>query len=132
MNMTRVLIVDDDADTLALYAIALTASGFATDKAATGREALAAVHRAGPQVIITDLNLPDCNGVELCADMRAAGGSALLGIIVLSGNSDAEQHARARQAGAAEVLVKPCLPSDLEGAIRKTLANASAKAESGG
>ncbi|RPJ77298.1 MAG: response regulator [Acidobacteria bacterium] len=124
----RVLIVDDDEDTLTLYSFALSASGLAVDRATTGAAALAAARSRPPAVVVTDLTLPDVDGIQLCTALRAAVGPGLLGLIVLSGTSDAEQRARARQAGATDVLVKPCLPDDLERVIRRALASA----ESGG
>ena len=120
----RVLIVDDDRDTLTLYAFALSESGLLVDQATTGAEALAAARANPPAVIVTDLTLPDVDGVDLCGKLRAAAGSGLSGLIVLSGTSDAAQHERARKAGASEVLTKPCLPGDLEHVIRAALSSA--------
>lgn len=124
----RVLIVDDDRDTLTLYTFALGDSGLLVDQATTGAEALAAARAHPPAVIVTDLTLPDVDGIELCRELRVAAGPGLSGLIVLSGTSDAGQHDRARRAGATEVLTKPCLPADLEGVIRAALSSA----ESGG
>jgi CheY-like chemotaxis protein len=121
----RLLIVDDDVDTLALYTLALDGTGLVVSQAATGREALEAVRANSPEVVVTDLTLPDIDGIELCAALRSAAGPGLAGLIVLSGTSDPDQHARARRAGATEVLTKPCLPSDLERAIRKALSSQS-------
>ena len=120
----RVLIVDDDLDTLTLYSFALSASGLHVDQAKTGAEALAAVRSARPAVVVTDLTLPDVDGIELCRQLKAAAGPGLLGLIVLSGTSDAGQQERAWKAGATEVLVKPCLPTELERVIRDALASA--------
>jgi len=120
----RVLIVDDDRDTLTLYAFALGESGLVVDQATTGAEAVAAARANPPAVIVTDLTLPDVDGIELCGELRVAAGPGLSGLIVLSGSSDAAQHERARRAGASEVLTKPCLPADLEGVIRAALSSA--------
>ena len=117
----RVLLVDDDADTLALYSLALTASGMTVDLATTGEAALAAARSSPPAVIVTDLTLPDVDGIELCPPLQAAAGPSLKGLIILSGSSDTDQHERARQAGATAVLTKPCLPEDLERFIRAAL-----------
>jgi CheY-like chemotaxis protein len=124
-----VLLVDDDIDTLVLYAVALGTSGLVVAQATTGAAALAAARATAPEVVVTDLTLPDMDGIELCAALRGAAGPGLSGLIVLSGSSDAEQQERARQAGAAEVITKPCLPADLERVIRKVAASGGSKAE---
>lgn len=117
----RVLIVDDDADTLALYGLALRASGLVVEQATTGGQALETARARPPEVVVTDLTLPDIDGIDLCAALRNSLGPTLAGLIVLSGTSDPDQHERARQAGATDVLTKPCLPGDLEQVIRRAL-----------
>ena len=118
----RVLLVDDDPDTVGLYSLALRGSGLVVDVATTGAAALASARQAPPAVVVTDLNLPDVDGADLCASLRAESGDRLLGLIVLSGSSGVEVQDRARRAGATAVLTKPCLPTELERAIREALA----------
>lgn len=127
-SVPRVLLVDDDHDTLDLYSLFLSSRGFEVDQVSSGRGALESVHHRPPQVIVTDLNLPDVEGAKLCSTLRAAGGTALAGLIVLSGSADDRVLSDARAAGATVLLAKPCLPDALEATIRRVLGQGSPSA----
>jgi DNA-binding response OmpR family regulator len=117
-----VVIVEDDVDTLDLYSLSLRAAGYDVQPARSGSAALELVRRLRPRVVVTDLTLPDLAGVPLCEALREAGRDALEALIVVSGSADEDVLSGVRGAGAREVLVKPCLPAELEAAIRRALA----------
>jgi len=118
---TPVVVVEDDNDTLELYSMSLRAAGYDVRPARTGAEALDLVRRVHPRVVVTDLTLPDLGGVELCKAVSDAGLPGLEALIVVSGSGDQDLLSKVRAAGARDVLVKPCLPTDLEAAIRRAL-----------
>lgn len=122
VGVTPVVIVEDDLDTLDLYSLSLKAAGYDVQPARTGIDAIELVRRVRPKIVVTDLTLPDLAGVPLCEAIREAGQDVLEALIVVSGSADQDLLSGVRAAGAREVLIKPCLPTDLEAAIRRALA----------
>ena len=122
VTATPVVLVEDDADTLDLYSLSLRTAGYDVRAARTGADGVELVRTLHPKVVVTDLTLPDLGGVPLCEAIHDAGQSVLEALIVVSGSADQELLAGVRAAGAREVLTKPCLPADLEAAIRRALA----------
>lgn len=86
---------------------------FEVIEAADGDEALAAMGARIPDVVITDLSLPRMDGFELVARMRRDAALARVPVLCLSGYSDEAHGQRAMEAGANQVLQKPCLPDRL-------------------
>ena len=86
--------------------------------AANGTEALEQASRRRPDLLITDLSLPDFDGFELVGRMRRDPALATVPVICLSGHAGPSYEERAREVGCARLLQKPCLPD--------TLANAAA------
>src|SRR2546423_9143641 len=72
-NGTRVLVVDDEPSITDLVALALRYEGFAVEKAATGRAALASVDRFKPDLIVLDVMLPDLSGIDVLRRLSADG-----------------------------------------------------------
>ena len=75
--------------------------------AASGAEALEAVRREQPDVVVLDFHLPDIDSETLCRRIRALWPAGSTSAIVAISNGDSRDHARAIQAGAADVLSKP-------------------------
>jgi two-component system response regulator DegU len=86
-------------------------------QAATAEEAIELLHRHEPNVILTDLNLPGINGIELTRQLRREYPS--LGVIVLSVYQSDEQAFNALQAGAAAYYSKEISPAALAEALRR-------------
>ena len=108
----RVLLVDDDPDTRAMYAIALCGSQFEVLEAGDGHTALTTASAFMPDVLITDLSGPMLHGFELLEWLKANPETATIRTIVLTGWSDVAVRARA-EALDAQFVVKPCLPETL-------------------
>ena len=121
----RVLLVDDDADSRGMYAIALSLSAFEVFEARDGASALALASELVPDVIVTDLTGPALHGFELVSWLQANPGTARIQVIVLTGWADQATRARALEAGAA-FLPKPCLPDVLVAAVFRALADLAA------
>ena len=117
----RVLIVDDFEDARTLYVMFFERLGFVVDEAADGAEALAIIGARPPDAVVTDLAMPVMDGLELTRAIRGNAETAGLPIIVITGNAMAVNVREAREAGADEVLVKPCLPLDLAALVHKHL-----------
>jgi CheY-like chemotaxis protein len=115
----RVLIVDDDADTLRLYGFALGMMGCEVISAESAREALRAAVRTSPDVVVTDLAMPGMDGIELCRKLRSAPDTRDLPVVAVSGQAVGKDGERARAAGFTEVLLKPCSPEELYASVSR-------------
>lgn len=117
----HVFLVEDHTDTRLMY-LEFLQPDFEVTQAADGLAALDALRERVPDVIVTDLALPRMDGFELLARVRADPRLAGVPIIALSGYSGKENEMRAREAGSAIVLQKPCLPDTLVDALNSVLA----------
>lgn len=102
-----ILIVDDEEDILTLLEYNLRDSGYRTQIASTGREAL--VHAEGeiPDLVILDVMMPVMDGIETCKIMRAKPELAETPIVMLTARSGEEDHVRGLDVGADIYLSKP-------------------------
>lgn len=102
--MTRVLIVDDEPGIRETLAITLRASGYDIDTASDGEEALLRADASEPDIVVLDLGLPDLDGVQVIAQLRATSQAPIL---VLSGRTDSTDKVDALDAGADDYVTKP-------------------------
>lgn len=102
-----VLIVEDDADTCLFYAEALRRSGFVVTHAANGREAIEELKQQIPDLILSDLCMPQMGGMALLQVLRADAIGRDIPYVVLTGSSDISARIACLQSGADEVLGKP-------------------------
>ena len=116
-NPLHVLLVEDDRDTREMYHEYLSYSGMVVTDAATGRRALERVAEHRPDVVVTDIAMPEMDGLELSRQLRAGPTTRDVPIIAVSGQ--ASEHAR--EAGADVVLEKPCEPDKLLHVIQDVL-----------
>jgi two-component system, cell cycle response regulator DivK len=113
MTYQLVLLADGDTDSRELYAMFLKARGYGIEHAEDGRDALAKAISEPPDAIVTETRLPGINGYELCRLLRSDRDTRAVPIVVLTGEARVVYLARARDAGADSILVKPCLPEVL-------------------
>jgi CheY-like chemotaxis protein len=106
----HVLVVEDEADLREVVAIVLEDEGYDVDLARDGIEALAALHRSRPDVILLDLRLPELDGAGFVAAYRAMPGPHAP-VIAFSAMPDAVE--TARRMGVESVLPKPFHIADL-------------------
>ncbi len=116
----HILLADDSAWLRDLNALFLSRLG-RVDTACGGREALELARIERPDLIVTDLDMPDMNGIELCAAIRANALTEAIPILILSGSLDPKDHERAIRAGASDVLTKPIERPELLGAAQRLL-----------
>jgi CheY-like chemotaxis protein len=128
--LSLILVVDPDPETCAMYVAGLALSGWAADGVADGREALAKAIRYRPAVVVTDAHAPGLDGVELCRLLKKDVDTQYIPIVVVTSDATETEVTRAREAGADDVLIKPCLPGELTRAIEATLATPLVQRES--
>ncbi|MBT8492910.1 MAG: response regulator transcription factor [Deltaproteobacteria bacterium] len=103
----RVLVVDDEPDVCRLVTYSLEKAGFRTEAAATGAEALLAVGRSRPAVVVLDVGLPDLSGIEVCKRLRADRNLASVGVLMLTALGADHDRIAGLEAGADDYVVKP-------------------------
>lgn len=117
----HVLLVEDYANLARLLALSLEAFGYRVRVAPDRATALQLADLEPPDILISDLRLPDGSGLDL---MRALAERGLTKAIALSGCAEQEDIEQSLAAGFAEHLVKPLAAEDLHAAIQRVLAAA--------
>jgi two-component system chemotaxis response regulator CheY len=118
-----ILVVDDSATTRSLVASYLTDwEGVEVVEAASGFEALRVLPVRRVDVIVTDINMPDINGLELISFVRANPNYRRIPVIIITTENSAEDRKRGLDLGASDYLVKPFAAADLRRAVAAALA----------
>lgn len=116
-----ILAVDDSASLRMAIRIALTGAGYAVTEAGDGVEGLAKATSTKFDMIVTDLNMPNMDGLAMIRELRKQPAQAGVPIIFLTTESDPEMKNQAKAAGATGWLVKPFVPDQLVKVARKVL-----------
>jgi CheY-like chemotaxis protein len=124
----RLLVVDADADTRALYRDALSVVGCEVIEASDGRDALTKALVEPPALIITELRLPLVDGYALCEILRRDLATRSVPILVVTAEARSTELNRIWRAGANAVLVKPTLPDALLCEVRRLMTHADTDA----
>jgi DNA-binding response OmpR family regulator len=123
--MTRVLVVDDDADINAALQESLQFAGYEVAGASTGMEALAEVSRHCPDLVLLDQMLPDLDGVEVCRRLRGAPETKRVPIMFLTARGGEDARVRGLALGADDYVTKPFSMQELLLRIRAVLRRAT-------
>src|SRR5437016_2968320 len=92
-----VLVVDDDPQVVQLIASFLARRGYEVRTASDAESAMTSIRARRPALILTDLEMPEMDGIELCRRVRE---TSNIPILVMSGNADCESEVAALDAGA--------------------------------
>ncbi len=111
-----VLVVDDDAPVRRMLARTLEAEGDQVTVAADGGQALVAVERAVPDVVVLDVAMPGLDGLAVCRRLRAKG--LAVPILLLTARDAVSDRVAGLDAGADDYLVKPFAPEELTARVR--------------
>jgi FixJ family two-component response regulator len=115
----RVLIVDDEAALRELLTDALSDTGVEIDAAASGQEALRLALRRRPDLVVTDLRLGDCHGLEVIDRLRSALGE--VAAVVITGHGDVRVLTEASRRRPVELMTKPLDVARLQQTVRREL-----------
>ena len=125
--MTRlgwdVLVVDDDATLGLVLTALLSQAGYVSKHVSSAREALALAETTLPRVVITDLRMPDMDGMSLLAELRMRAPEVV--VVMLTAHGNVETAVRAMKGGAADFLTKPFDREAVLFTLQKVLASAA-------
>jgi len=120
----NILVVDDEPQITRVLKTTLSSHGYGTRTAGDGDEALQVMKDWSPDLLITDLRMPNMDGLELCRRVRE---KSLLPIIVLSVKGEERTKVEALDAGADDYVTKPFNVNELLARVRAALRRAKAK-----
>jgi DNA-binding NtrC family response regulator len=125
--MNRVLVVDDDAASRRLLDVRLRALDCQVVMAADGQEALGAISRVAPELVLLDLQMPRMNGMEVLRKLR--NDSLVVPVIVITAHGSIETAVEAMKEGAYDFITKPLDGNHFDIVVRKALEREGLKRE---
>lgn len=126
--MPKILVIDDDASMRRMVERILVNAGHQVVEAANGVQGMRLFLTETPDIVVTDIIMPDQEGIQTIREMRAAGSKA--GIIAMSGGGVGDGSlylALAGELGADAVLSKPFRPTELVELIEKLIADGAGR-----
>jgi len=117
--MKKILTVDDSASIRQMVSFTLTKAGYEVSEAVDGRDGLEKSGKAGYNLIITDLNMPRMDGIEMITHVRKLPGYGFIPILMLTTESQPEKKDAGRKAGATGWIVKPFNAEQLVSVVQK-------------
>lgn len=128
----HVLAVDDNEINLRLVEHALAGRGFRVDLVSSGAEALAALDRCHPDLVILDIVMPGMSGMEVLDRIKSNPRTADIPVIMLTARTADQDVIAGYQSGADYFIMKPLVPRQLLYGIGLVLGRKAPKAEAGG
>ncbi|MFP4451774.1 MAG: response regulator [Desulfobacterales bacterium] len=120
-SSAKVIIIDDEPTTRSFLENILRKRGFQTWQAENGRVAINEIHSAPPDLIISDVVMPELGGFELCTRLRESPATADIPFIFLSVKGDPADQLKGLRMGADEYLVKPFKAAEILKAVEKVM-----------
>jgi len=117
--MKRILTVDDSASVRQMVCFTLQKAGYEVAEAVDGKDGIAKAGNGKFDLIITDLNMPNIDGLQLITAVRKLPGYSFVPILMLSTESQAEKKDAGRRAGATGWIVKPFNADQLVAVVQK-------------
>lgn len=119
--MKKILVVDDDRTLRTVLTRYLENRGYQVEQVSSGAEALVAVAKNPPDLVVSDVVMPEMDGIEFCRRLRTTPSGQLLPFIFLSGKGELEDRIHGHSIGADDYLTKPVDPRELVAKIEAQL-----------
>lgn len=113
--------VDDSASVRQMVSFTLSEAGYNVIEACNGRDAIQKLNSNAPNLIVTDLNMPEMNGIDLIRNVRTNPRYKFVPIILLTTESNDDKKKEGKSAGATGWIVKPFKPEQLLSVIKKVI-----------
>ncbi len=126
---TKILIVDDDPDTIEFLRIILERQGYSVLIAHNGLEALKMAHREKPDLVVLDIMMPGLDGYEVARTLRRHPETALTPIMMFTAKSQTQDKVAGYEAGVDIYLTKPVHPLELQVNIKTLISQKTARTE---
>jgi two-component system chemotaxis response regulator CheY len=117
----RILIVDDSASVRQVQQVVLTGAGYEVVAAVDGMDGLAKLAAQPFHLVLTDLNMPNLDGVAFIRAIRAHPAHRLIPVVMVTTESQEARKQEGRTAGATGWIVKPFTPDQLVAVVRRVL-----------
>ena len=104
-NMVRILVVDDEQEILQALQIHLELEGYYVETSLSAAEALAKIEQKGFHIVLTDINMPSMDGIELLEEIKRKTGDAI--VIMITAYTSMMKVLSSRLYGAADFVLKP-------------------------
>ncbi|MFH1185682.1 MAG: response regulator [Chloroflexota bacterium] len=123
----KVLLIDDDIDTLRLVGLMLQHQGYQITAASSGKQGIAKAESEQPDVILLDVMMPEMDGFEVARRLRKDPRTQSTPILMFTARSQLDDKITAFEAGADDYLTKPTNPAELQAHVRQLLERARKK-----
>lgn len=120
-----ILVADDDPDVARAIEVNLSLEGYEVHLAADGAEALDAVFKLEPDLVVLDWLMPRKDGLEVCRELRSDARTADVPVVLLTAKSQADDKVEGLTSGADDYIVKPFEPSELVARVAGLLRRSS-------
>ena len=119
--MANVLVVDDSNSIRDMVSFTLKSAGYQTVEAKDGQEGLSKAQTGSFDLVISDVNMPNMDGITLCGELRKLPNFKFTPILMLTTESSTDMKMRGKAAGATGWLVKPFNPDKLLATIKRVV-----------
>ena len=119
--MAKILAVDDSASMRQMVSFTLKGAGHEVVEACDGVEALTEAKKGKVDLVLTDVNMPNMDGITLIKELRTLPSYKFVPILTLTTESGMDKKTEGRNAGATGWIVKPFSPDQLLATIKKVL-----------
>ncbi|MGH7917609.1 MAG: response regulator [Candidatus Binataceae bacterium] len=120
-QVARIMVVDDDPDTVAILARHIQREGFIAIEAVSGAECLRIVHEYAVDIILLDLMMPEMDGFDVCRALKGNPHTAEIPVIMITARDDLDARAEGMRLGVSDFLAKPVFRRQLANRVRAQL-----------
>src|ERR1700690_927850 len=125
----KILIIDDDVDTLRLVGLMLQRQGYQISAATNGEQGLAKALEERPDLILLDVMMPDMAGYEVTRRLRKNPATQFTPILMFTAKTQLDDKVTGFEVGADDYLTKPTHPAELQAHVRALLGRGGVKGD---